>query len=97
MSDWDIFDEWARIDSPWLFKPREAEKDTEAKFVAMALPPDERQKKKALDALASKCDGLYRHLLTVDLPDALASKLILQNLKLLPRQLRGLAWGKLND
>jgi len=97
VNDWAIFDEWARIDSPWLFKPREAEDDVEAKFIAMALPPDDRQKKKALDALATKCDGLYRHLLTVDLPDELASKLILQNLKLLPRQLRGLKWGKLND
>jgi hypothetical protein len=97
VNDWAIFDEWARIDSPWLFKPREAEDDTEKTLSKLALPPDDRQKKKALDALASKCDGLYRHLLTVDLPDALATRLILQNLKLLPRQLRGLKWGKLND
>ena len=97
MNDWAIFDEWARIDSPWLFKPRESEEDVEAKFVAMALPPDERQKKKALKSLEERTDGLYRHLLTVDLPDTLASKIILQNLKLLPRQLRGLKWGKLND
>ncbi len=97
MNEWAKIDAWMRIDSPWLFKPREAEEDTESTLSRLALPPDDRQKKKALDALASKCDGLYRHLLTVDLPDALASKLILQNLKLLPRQLRGLKWGKLND
>ena len=91
--DWAIFDVYARIDSPWLFRKTDQPiDDLERTLTKLALDPSDKQRATALAAIAHKGTGIDRALACARLNVSIADRTISNNLKLLPRHLRGLNW-----
>lgn len=90
---WAVFDTYARIDSPWLFRKTDQPiDDLERTLTKLALDPSDKQRRIALAAIARQATGMDRALACARLNVSISNRTISNNLKLLPRHLRGLNW-----
>ena len=91
--DWAIFDAYARVDSPWLFRKTDQPiDDLERKLGKLALDPSDKQRRIALASIARQATGIDRALACARMNVSISNRTISNNLKLLPRHLRGLNW-----
>jgi DNA transposition AAA+ family ATPase len=91
--DWAIFDAYARVDSPWLFRKTDQPiDDLERTLTKLALDPSDKQRRIALAAIARQATGIDRALACARITVSISNRTISNNLKLLPRHLRGLNW-----
>ena len=91
--DWAIFDAYARVDSPWLFRKTDQPiDDLERTLTKLALDPSDKQRRIALASIARQATGIDRALACARLKVSISNRTISNNLKYLPRHLRGLNW-----
>jgi len=91
--EWAIFDVYARIDSPWLFRKTDQPiDDLEHTLTKLALDPSNKQRRIALAAIARQATGIDRALACARMKVSISNRTISNNLNYLPRHLRGLNW-----